>query len=202
MKASDRDRMDSSTEKIQRREMILDLLVTEQIRSFVGTDYPGRLGRIFMRRVRRMLRKLDMYLVNKKSFKRDYPGDSLIGITKIRNKNIFDVIQSNDAEFVDIDLCGGMSLEDWRKIAEASYWRVLVLTFTPKFRHKELRSMLKPGEDVAMFMEMMCQENGWKPPRILQHYQRPNKKTSKNVLEGILKEDKRSPWYWTFLLTR
>lgn len=189
------EQMDSSRDKKQRRSIVHELTARET--GLVATDYPGPMGREFIRQLHNDRPGLTITLVNKSRFRKDIPCDSLKDVaTKVKG-DIFDVIQTLDAPIVDIDLFGGLNLDHWKKIETAPYWEKMLVTFTNIYRHRRQRGLLKKKEDPAGFMEMWCADNGWKPPLMPQFpYRRPNKR----AIMGIL--DARGPQYWTFLLQR
>jgi len=189
------EQMDKTPKKIERRKIVAEL--SARFDRMVATDYPGPKGRAFIRQLHRTHPKLDIVLVNKYSFRKDYPGDSLLDVvTKISKRDIFEVIQSHPAEFVDIDLFGGLSKEYGQMIETAPNWEKMIITFAKVWRHKTKPGLLKAGEDVTTFMNMWCMENHWKPPIVLQFYSHPNK----NAIMGLI--DARGPKYWTWLLER
>lgn len=189
------EQMDSSRDKKERRRIVYELTARQV--GIVATDYPGPLGREFIRQLHNDRPSLAITLVNKSRFCKDIPGDSLEGITVKTKGDIFDVIQTLDVPIVDIDLFGGLNLEHWKKIEMAPHWEKMLLTFTNVYRHQRKRGLLKKKEDPAGFMELWCAENHWKPPIMPQlPYRRPNK----NAIMGMF--DKRGPQYWTFLLQR
>jgi len=186
--------MDRSAHKYVRREILHELTVRRE--HFLATDYPGPKGREFIRKLHRDRPGLLITLVNKYSFKRDYPGDTLANVvTKVR-KDIFDVMQTHPAEIVDIDLFGGLPASAVDAIEKAPNWRRLFLTFSRTWRHRSQKGALMHGEDPAVFMELWCKRNGWKSTMAQLPYRRHNRKR----IMGI--EDDRGPQYWTFLIER
>lgn len=196
--------MDSSRDKKERRRIINEL--TARQTGIVATDYPGPMGREFIRQLHNDRPGLAITLVNKSRFCKDIPGDSMKDVATKMKGDIFDVIQTLDAPIVDIDLFGGLSIEHWKKMETAPYWEKMLITFARTFRHKKMprgfgfekyRGLIKPGEDPAFFVERWCIENHWKLPLMPQQpYRRPNK----NAIMGLI--DRRGPQYWTFLLER
>lgn len=187
--------MDKSPEKIRRRAIVRELVAMQP--NLLATDYPGPEGRKFIRKLHKDQPKLCIELVSNGNFRKDYPGDSLVGVATKINKDIFDVIQYHKSELVDIDLFGGLAREYWEKIETAPNWRKLFITFSKTWRHKTKPGLLKSGEDPAQFMTMWCLENKWKPPIMPElPYRRPNK----NAIMGLF--DERGPKYWTFLIER
>lgn len=187
--------MDKSPEKGSRRQIVHELTARES--QLLATDYPGLLGRKFIRKLHRDRPELLITLANKRSFRRDYPGDTLEKTVTKRHEDIFDVMQTHTAGLIDIDLFGGLCIRDWKKIETAQNWSKILLTFSKTWRHKNLPGLFKPGEDPVMFMTMWCLENKWAPPLMpTLPYRRPNK----NAIMGIV--DRRGPEYYTFLLQR
>lgn len=189
------EQMDGSRHKRERRRILHELVVRQK--SLLATDYPGPIGRDFIRQLHRDRPDLEITLVNKSRFVKDVAGDSLEDVVKKMRGDIFDIMQEHPARIVDVDLFGGLSLDHWKKIETAPAWRMLFLTFTNIFRHQSKKGLLKRGEDPAGFMELWCQEAGWRPPVMPQlPYQRPNK----NAIMGVV--DHRGPKYHTFLIRR
>ncbi len=189
------DSFDNTSHKIVRRATLHELTVRQE--KLLATDYPGPYGRKFLRQLKKDRPDLDITLVNKYSFIKDYPGDDISGIvTKIRGKDIFDVIQYHPAKVVDIDLFGGLSEYGMEAIESAPYWKKLFVTFTRNWRHRTLQGAMSRGDDPAAFVEAWAKRNGWKAIMT----QRPYRRDNKRVIMGI--EDERGPQYWTFLIER
>jgi hypothetical protein len=193
------DRFDRTPHKIVRREIIHELCARQE--HFLATDYPGPVGRNFIRKLKRDRPNLEISLVNKYSFRRDYPGDSIADLVIKIRKDIFDVIQYHPAEVVDIDLFGGLPASAVKAIELAPNWKRMLLTFSRTWRHRKLPGALQHGEDPAMFMELWGKRNGWRITMAQLPYRRPSKLRIMGIeIMGI--EDERGPQYWTFLLER
>jgi hypothetical protein len=187
--------LDKSPQKIHRREIVHELSARQS--ALLATDYPTPAGRAFIRKLHRERPALEITLVNKSSFKRDNPGDSLVGVVSKLRKDIFDILPYHYSPLVDIDLFGGLSQYAVGRIETSTHWKRILLTFTKTFRHKKLKGALAANEDPASFMEAWCKRNSWAKPLMLQlPYRHPNK----NAIMGIL--DQRGPKYWTFLIER
>ncbi len=188
------DGFDTTPHKAVRRATIHELTVRQE--KLLATDYPGPAGRKFLRKLKADRPDLDITLVNKYSFMKDYPGDDISGIVTKLRKDIFDVIQYHPAQVVDIDLFGGLPEYAVKAIEKAPNWKRMLLTFTKNWRHRKLAGALSRGDDPAAFVEAWAKRNGWRAIMTQLPYRRANK----NVIMGI--EDDRGPQYWTFLIER
>lgn len=192
--AFQRPNIECSEEKTQRRIIVDEL--SSRHESVLATDYPGETGRDFMRKLLKRRPKLTVTMVNKASFQKNYPGDGLGRIIKIRD-DIFNVMLYNSSTLIDIDLFGGFPTYGKECIERAPFWEQILITFSRAWRHKVLKGALAKDEDPAVFMEAWCKEKKWKAPIMPQlPYKHPNK----NAILGAL--DKRGPKYWTFLISR
>jgi hypothetical protein len=195
MHTYEREEHDKSRWKVERRSILNELCARNS--ALLATDYPTLAGRTYIRRLHKDRPALEITLVNNQSFRRDYPGDSLVGVATKLRKDIFDVLPYHYSQLVDIDLFGGLSIVAKEKIESAPYWKQIFITFSRTFRHQRLKGAINPKEDPAYFMEMWCKRNNWQPPLMPQNpYRHPNK----NAIMGLI--DKRGPEYWTFLLER
>lgn len=189
---------DNSWPKNERRAIIHELCALQT--SFLGTDYPGEHGRKFIRKLHHDRPDLQITLVNKQSFHKDIPGDSLVDVATKMRGDIFDIMQYHSSPIVDIDLFGGLSQQDKEKIETAPHWKKLLITFSRTWRHKTLPGALSKGEDPAYFMEMWSKRLGWTATMPMLPLFNPYRHETKKAIMGIT--DRRGPRYWTFLLER
>jgi hypothetical protein len=184
---------DKSPEKVARRSLLNELC--SRHKSLLATNFPEPAGQYFIRKLHRDRPKLDITLIDKARYPNPLPGINMM------RGDIFQEILTHPATLIDIDLFGGLPAFGVINLERAKNWQSLLITFTKQYRRHKLPGALQDGEDPSYFMEVLCKDNGWKPPimpdiGINNPYRHPNK----HALMGLV--DNRGPQYWTFLVDR
>lgn len=191
---------DASKQKTERRRELYKIARRRKAMNILATNYPGPTGQKFITDKLVGSLRAKVTLVDKLGFTKGTAkklGDS---VTLVPHTDIFFQMLSNEYDFLDIDLCGGLSTDAIKSIESCTSWKTIVLTATDKFRSRWGNAQpAKPaGVHLQKFIFDWCEKNSWGCK--LSFSPKPYRRYNKNNLLGIA--DGRGPWYYTFIITR
>lgn len=195
---------DSTKQKVERRRTTYKLAKRRKALSILATNFPGPHGREFAKTWLSGKLKADITLVDRESFSKISRKTFGENVKLIPRTDIFFQMLSNEYDFLDIDLCGGLSIDAVKSIETCTSWKTIVLSCTDKFRSRwgdkvsGQKSAKPEGVHLQNFITSWCEKNKWGCQ--LSFSPGPYRRSNKNERAGLV--DGRGPWYYTFIITR
>lgn len=188
----------STKQKLERQRTTYKLIRRRRAANVLATNFPFEPGTSFVRT--KLVKRLgvDVTLCERTNFSKDVKKELGGVCTLMPYTDIFYQMLRNQCDFIDIDLCGGLAVDDARSIETCTSWKTIIITVASKFRSKFGKQPANGKIPMLTWMTDWCSKNGWGCALSFspQPYRRPNKREKQGI------PDKRGPVYYTFVITR